>query len=504
MRPSCKLFPFFIFFWLVFIPQVLLAQVNIDLAGQLSYNEDLNDIWGYNDNAGNEYALVGTIEGTSIVDVTDPGDPQELFFVNGPNSTWRDLKTYNNYAYVVTEGGGGLQIIDLTGLPDSITSTSYAGSGRDTLGTAHNIFIDQQGYAYVVGHEPPEVDTNKVEPVTNGSVILDLNQDPLEPPVVGVYNQNYVHDLYVRNDTMWTGDIFKGEFGVVDVTDKSNPQFITSKTTPNRFTHNTWLSNNGDVLYTTDEKPGSFIVSYDVSELSNISELDRYQANPGSNSIPHNVYVKNQYLVASYYKDGLRIIDANRPENLVETGYFDTSPLTGEGYSGCWGAYPYFPSGNIVASDIQEGLFVFKPQFKRACYLEGNIVGSNGLPLDDVNVEIMGTSRETQTDVGGEFTSGIEKSDPPTGVAYQTEQSPELIAFNQKRQGGIGVYYQLPDNPNLNASLMIANIYGQVLHKSSLKQRENKVRIPVSSSGLYIVKLQYKQKGLTRKVQISK
>ncbi|PSR05457.1 MAG: hypothetical protein BRD50_00940 [Bacteroidetes bacterium SW_11_45_7] len=367
-----------------------------------------------------------------------------------------------------------------------------------------------------------------------------MQQNLLEPPVVGVYSRNYVHDLFVKNDTMWTGEIYKGEFGVVDVTNRANPQFITSQPTPNRFTHNTWLSGNGNTLFTTDERSSAYIAAYDVQDLNNISELDRYQANPGSNSIPHNVLVKNDYLVASYYKDGLRIVDANRPQNLVETGYFDTSPLSGQGFSGCWGGYPYLPSGNILASDIGQGLFVLTPNYERACYLEGKITGSNGLPLNNVRVEIMGTDQQANTDLSGNYKTGTSKAGDYYVRLYknncdtkilsdvnlqkgqvttldesldcQTTSTPNAISQNTNtefftytgnRRNQIGVYYSVPavslqDDP----SLIVSDVYGKILHRKRLEQEEGKLQVPVTSSGMFIVQLQHAGRTMTRKVRV--
>lgn len=516
------------------------AQQNMDLAGHVDYNEELNDIWGYSSNDGNEYALVGTVDGTSIVDVTNPVNPQKLFFVGGPNSTWRDIKVYNQHAYIVTEGGGGMQIIDLSLLPDTINTTTYAGTGADTLHSAHNIFIDEQGFAYIAGHSPPKVDSTKPTPQTEGTVILNLQQDLLEPSVAGVYSQNYIHDLYVRNDTMWGGEIYEGQLSVVDVTDKSSPQVVTTNPTPNKFTHNTWLSDNSNTVFTTDERSGAYIAAYNVQDLSNVSELDRYQANPGSNSIPHNVFVKNDYLVASYYKDGLRIVDANRPQNLVETGYFDTSPLSGEGFSGCWGAYPYLPSGNILASDIGQGLFVLTPNYQRACYLEGNIKGANGLPLNNVRVEIMGTDQQTRTDLSGAYNTGtaragdyyirlhkkncgtkiisnvvLEKGkittldeslnceETSTANANRQNPNPELITYSGNGNNKIGIYYRLASGSvHKNSSLIVADVYGKVLRRKTIDQGEAKLQVPVNSSGMFIVQLQHAGQNITRKVKV--
>ena len=103
---------------------------NLQLMANLSYgNSALANIGGYVDTLGNEYALVGTDFGLDIVDVTIPTNPLVKFTVNDATSDWREVKTYQKYAYVTTEGGGGLTIIDLSLLPASINTTHYFGDG---------------------------------------------------------------------------------------------------------------------------------------------------------------------------------------------------------------------------------------------------------------------------------------------------------------------------------------------------------------------------------------
>ena len=94
---------------------------------------DLSDIWGWVDDQGNEYAIVGTNEGTSIFDLSNPALPTEIFFEQGMNSIWRDIKTYGDYAYVTTEAQNGLLIIDMTPLPDSSNLTTHYYTLSDQL-----------------------------------------------------------------------------------------------------------------------------------------------------------------------------------------------------------------------------------------------------------------------------------------------------------------------------------------------------------------------------------
>jgi len=223
-----------------------------------------------------------------------------------------------------------------------------------------------------------------------------------------VYDENYFHDGMARGDTLWGAAIYEGKFYSVDVSDPENPEILGSEYTPGVFTHNIWVSDNGQNVFTTDEISGGFITAFNVSDMDSIYETDRVRSNPGSGVIPHNVHVYNDYLVSSYYTDGVVIHDASRPGNVIEVGYYDTSPQhSGDGYYGCWGAYPFLPSGNILASDIEEGLYVLGPDYKRACYVEGTVTDSiTGLPLEDVTIQLLESGISTTTGADGTYAFG--------------------------------------------------------------------------------------------------
>src|SRR6185436_5284092 len=200
----------------------------------------------------------------------------------------------------------------------------------------------------------------------------------------------YIHDGYVRNDTLWAAHIYSGYFGVYNVANKANPILVASQNTPGNFTHNTWLSDNGKTLFTTDEVSNSYLASYDVSDVTNIHELDRIQIHPGDNSSVHNTHILNNYAISSWYTAGISIVDVSKPSHMIQTGFYDTSPNSGAGFSGCWGVYPFLPSGNIVASDMQQGLYVLTPTYVRGCHLTGIVKDSiTNLPVNNVLVEIL-------------------------------------------------------------------------------------------------------------------
>ena len=390
-----------------FLPFFSISQsnYNLTLVGEfdwsgLSYDSEGSDIWGWrNTSTGVEYALVGLNTGFSVVELSNPQNPTEVFFIPGANTTWRDIKTWENYAYVTNEGGDGLLIVDLNDLTGQtyVNFTSY-------FNTAHNIYMDENGVAYIFGTD-----------VGNGGVIfLDVTTNPMSPSYLGTWDDYYIHDGMARGDTLWAGCIYQGEFYAVDVSNKTNPQVLGHHPTPNQFTHNIWVSDDGDFVFTTDEQADSYIGAYDITDMNNIQEVDRIQSNPESNSIPHNTHVDGNFLVTSWYRDGTVVHDATFPNNLVEVANYDSYAGSGNGFDGCWGTFPYLPSGLIISSDINSAsngngrLLLLERGFSQACYLQGNVTDLNNQTISGVDVVILNTviPNLSNTDILGNYTTG--------------------------------------------------------------------------------------------------
>lgn len=387
------------------LTSTLFSQLNMTEIGYLDlvgmHSSDASDIWGYVDQSGNEYAIVGLNDGTSVVDLSDPTDPTEVFYEPGSNSIWRDIKTWGDHAYVTTEAADGLLIIDMSTLPgnSNLTTTYYFGPSGDEWESAHNLYIDENGYCYIFG-------ANRGE---GGTIILDLNTDPMNPIEVGIEDTYYTHDGVVRGDTLYQAHINDGFFTLTDVSNKSNPVYLGQQTTPGVFAHNIWFSDDGNYVYTTDEITNGHIGEFDISDPGNIVELDRIQSSPGMNVIPHNAHFIDDYIVTSYYRDGVVIHDVSNKGNMVEVGNFDTSPMyDGDGFNGSWGVYPWLPSGNIISSDIEEGLHVLGVTYQRGCYLEGVVTNSVTTdPVNAVDITIIGETIIDNTDAIGEYETGI-------------------------------------------------------------------------------------------------
>ncbi|TAK45488.1 MAG: choice-of-anchor B family protein [Saprospiraceae bacterium] len=390
------------------------AQQNVQLVSHLDFVSLANDIWGYTAPDGTEYALVGLRSGVAIVSLADPENPVELHYIPGEQSAWRDIKTWGHHAYVTTDQSGtkeGILVIDLSGLPDSVNAYNwrpYIDDLADSLFTCHNLWIDEFGYAYLSG-----CNVN-----SGGVVFLDVFSQPGSPQYAGKSSPEYSHDAYARSNILYSAEIFDGQFSIFDVADKANPVLLATQPTPSRFSHNVWLSGDGKTLFNTDEKGNAPVASFDISDLENIRLLDEFRppATLGTNVFPHNVHVLDDYLVISHYTDGCVIVDASHPENLVQVGWYDTNTDFTESYHGAWGAYPFFPSGLIAVSDIENGLFILQPEYKRACRLEGTVTDAvTGAALKDVQVSLI-------SDDPNDATTGSDggyKTGQPTAGTFQ-------------------------------------------------------------------------------------
>ena len=401
------------------MPLIALGQTNFNLGLIGSYEWPLtegSDIWGWVDpSTGSEYALVGLNDGFSCVDVSNPSNPVEKFYIPDINSTWRDIKTWGNYAYITTEADAGLLIVDLSDMTGAtywhVSNFSHPSSGNSVEFTsAHNLFIDENGICYIFGAKS----VNGGNP-SDGAIFLDVDANPTNPHYLGEWDDEYIHDGMVRGDTMYSGCINVGELFIVDVSDKNNPNTLGTHSTPNAFSHNAWVSDDGDFVFTTDEKSDAFLASYDITDCSNIQEVDRIQSNPGSLSMPHNVHVDGNFLITSYYRDGTIVHDITHPNNMIQVAYYDSYSGSGDGSNGCWGTYPYLPSGNIISSEIDGSsnqtakLMIYERGFAQACYLEGNVTDAlSGNSLSGASVEILNTTlaNTTSSNLLGDYISG--------------------------------------------------------------------------------------------------
>lgn len=379
----------------------LFAQKNISRIGSFYSNgQTLAGCWHYVDSLGHEYALLGASNGIMILDITNPANPVFLFQLQGMSNLWHEIKVSGNYAYAVSEARDpdtlldGLQIINLSYLPDSAPNYFWHSDDvmTDKLQQAHSVTVDDN-YIYVNGHSVPNHG--------HGVFILEKS-DPWNPTYLGEESNRYCHDSYVRGDTLWTSDIQDGMFSVYDISNRANPVLLATQQTPSQFNHNAWLSDDSRYLFTTDERNGAPIGSFDVSDLSNITLLDEYYTTNMQPAEAHNVRVLNDYIINASYGSQVTIIDATHPDNLIEVGNYPT----GSGL--CWDADPYLPSGLIIATDTQmDSAYFLQPNYIRACYLEGRVTDSiSGTALVGAHINVVSIALHDSTNLFGEYKTG--------------------------------------------------------------------------------------------------
>lgn len=385
---------------------------------------ETTDLWGWVDpQTGIEYALVGLFDGTAFVSLENPSSPR--FLGKLPTRTvtapWRDIKVYRDHAFIVADGlAHGLQVFDLTqlrgvGSPRTFQPTAeYVGPGLTvnggfSLGNAHNIALNEEtGFAYAVGSSTCGA----------GLHMIDV-REPRRPRFAGCFGDTgYTHDTqcviyrgpdpdYQGRELCFNSDPQPSSLSVVDVTDKQSPRLIANVPYPGgAYSHQGWLTVDqryfllGDELDEVTFGHPTRTLIWDVSDLDAPRLLG--QNDTTTLSIGHNMYTEGGLVYQANYTSGVRIyrLDRLAQAELPEVAYFDLFPATdGPQFSGAWTVYPYLPSGLLIASSMEGGLFVLRPDLSAGA----GIVPGSGPPrptrlriaLDDFDAMVSWTDRAT-------------------------------------------------------------------------------------------------------------
>jgi len=420
-----------------------LTQAQISDALNLDFNWDTDtfplvggneysDIWGFVDCAGKEYAIIGSTPYIHVFDITDQANLEVGQVEGGGLSLWRDIKTYAETAYAVADQGSeGLLVIDLSdlqGLVQSNSNLSLTNRLDQDFQRAHNIYIDQaNSRLYVAGSNTR----------SDGLLVYDLFEDPLNPTLIADVSLDpgaYVHDLYVRDNIAYCSHGWNGYY-IWDFKDAQNP-ILLANTPTNGYNHSSWLTEDGRYAFVAEEVPaGQPLLVIDLQNmLDNDIEIVHSFKEPllapdHENNTPHNPFIRGDHLYVSYYEDGVQVFDITDPLNPIKIGYYDTDPdnMTYNGTDHNWGVFPFFPSGNVIASDSENGLFVLIPEFQPAEIIH--------LPIVQ-NWQITGYNCDTkQFNVA--FTSGY--------LNYRVWDNNELVYFgaseNVKLSAGNHEYF---------------------------------------------------------------
>ncbi len=395
-------------------------------------NRRYSGCWGwYQASKNKEYGISGTSNGVYFIDVTSPTSPSVSAFVQGKQGgTYREIKTYQHYCYVVSDDGptNKFQIIDMQYLPDSV----HVVHNSDTIfPRGHTLWIDQDKlYVGAVTY-------------TNGFSAMNVYSlaTPTAPLLLRKLGQDaayisYVHDMYVRNDTVYASCANQGLYVFHFLTATNTFSLLGSYTDyqSHGYNHSSALSGDGRYLLFCDEVPESLPMHFvDVQNLGNIQPVKDFI--PYNNTTPHNPFIKGNFALVSCYQDGLHIYDISQPNNINIVGYFDTHPQGGantgyygaSAYRGNWGAYPYLPSGNIIANDMQNGMFVLN--------------------------------------ASAAFTTTVKN---PVGLNETTPAQSELIVYPNPASNFISMHYNTPENSLIRVTSLLGETVLEKEYKSSV------------------------------------
>jgi len=364
MRPQSIAFCIFLS---ISFPAVVFSQAsyNIDLLAQKNEHGfggvgpdtsfHYSSVWGYTHPNGREYAIIGYWNGTAIYDITDAPNVVERDTFPGPTSyyNYREFTVVGNYLYAVSEGNTGsyygLQIVDLSYLPDSVRHvTNWRGSGYVR---AHTI-KSEGNFLYINGAN-----------LNSGGVIVVDVTNRENPVMRGWGPALYSHDCFVRNDTVYAANIYNnGRMSVINATNKDALSLITTFNYPNGMCHLVWTTSDRRWLVTSDEGGLGHARIWDSQDLGNITFVYEYVPYQTPTMI-HNSYFKNNLLFMAHYKAGVVVLDCtNLPSAPTLKGYYDTypGPSNTDYFRGAWNVFPYYSSGRFVVSDMQTGLWVFR------------------------------------------------------------------------------------------------------------------------------------------------
>jgi choice-of-anchor B domain-containing protein len=403
------------------------------------------DLWGWTDSqTGKEYALMTHTSGTAFVDVTDGNNPDYLGFLPSHTgiSAWRDVKVYQDHAFIVSDGNGphGMQVFDLTQLRGLTAPQTFANTAHfDGFRNAHNIAINEDsGFAYVVGSDE-----------AGGGLYMINIQNPASPQFAGEFSADgYTHDAQIVNytgpDATYSGREIAfasntDTLTIVDVTDKSSPQQLARRGyAESRYTHQGWLSEDHKYFYVNDELDemvgnNTRTHVFDVTDLDNPSYRGFHEH--ADDAIDHNLYVKDGYVFEANYESGVRIFEQTDPANavLTEVGFIDTYPEgTDANFRGAWSVYPFFEDGKFIASDRQRGLFV--AQFDLLASTSSGDFDDDGdfdcQDIDALTAAIVGGSTDLDFDLDGDGAVNIADRDmwlATAGAEMLTSGQPYLL-----------------------------------------------------------------------------
>jgi choice-of-anchor B domain-containing protein len=429
---------------------------NIDLLAHLPLTEmsskpsSGSDIWGHVDlNTGNEFAIMTINNGVAVFDVTDPSEPAEVGTISGVNSSWRDVKVYQYfnesinlwqaYAYSITEGNnGGVSIVDLNNLPHSISLVEK----NNVVSTSHNIYISNVDYSLNIALPGQTPSLQVVGANTKGGAFQSYSlatPTTLNNVTTKNYGSGYTHDgaslaiddqRSVNDCGLLSGsctvfiDFNEKEMKLWNITDPNNAtQLGTAEyndvAKSNQYVHSGWGTEDKQFVLLHDEfdeNRGGLNTTVRIFSIENLTTPTQVGQWTGpTRAIDHNGFVRGNRYYMSNYERGLTVLDITDPANPSQVGFFDTyTPSNSANFNGAWGVYPFLPSGNILVSDINSGLYILKDNATTSskgefAFASNAITTEQGVTLS-IDVERNGTEINEAVAVSYQIIQGSAKS----------------------------------------------------------------------------------------------
>jgi choice-of-anchor B domain-containing protein len=130
------------------------------------------------------------------------------------------------------------------------------------------------------------------------------------------------------------------------------------------YIHQTWVTPDRLFLLMDDELDEQYFHHNTATRIWDIADLDR-PAHIGSHvadtppstttSISGGLVYQANYRAVSLRLDRIMKVVSAR-------GLLRRYPRTAREFNGAWSAYPFFPSGVVAVSGIEQGLFLLKPE----------------------------------------------------------------------------------------------------------------------------------------------
>ncbi len=388
-----------------------LPNLESSLGGNFRLPHRALDVWAEGD-----LAVVTAGPAVHLVDLSDMENPALLSTIEVNGLSW-DAKLSGDFLYVGLQFSADGNLFDVYNISDPANPEYITSHFSETFAGTHNIFI-ADNVAFVASLSGF---SNRQGPgaINQGTWMVDIS-DPANPQDIGVIMQDNgnpiptVHDLTVIDNRVYLAGWTSG-FWLVDFENLDNPSELSYTVVANQtyrkflgaqtdqetaHTHNVWPSEDGNLVWTTDEIVGEGVRLFDVSDTEDIKPLGIFRLS--TNAIPHNVMVDGDFAYVSHYRDGLYVLEFERLQGPVEVAHINIGPSSDCPDFPFCRTFGVFVHGNyVLVGDMTNGLAILE---------KGGILRSDVEAVEE-EPEIEAEA-ETETEVETEAETESEEDDP--------------------------------------------------------------------------------------------